>query len=75
MKVLAAMSGGVDSAVAAARLVAAGHDVTGDKVHSYLNILLSLLAFYKFLRMQELYDLLLPLKLNTDFSDLKVFSL
>lgn len=29
MKVLAAMSGGVDSAVAAARLVAAGHDVTG----------------------------------------------
>jgi tRNA-specific 2-thiouridylase len=29
MKVLAAMSGGVDSAVAAARAVAAGHDVTG----------------------------------------------
>ncbi|HJE51403.1 MAG TPA: tRNA 2-thiouridine(34) synthase MnmA [Tessaracoccus flavescens] len=29
MKVLVAMSGGVDSAVAAARLVAAGHDVTG----------------------------------------------
>lgn len=29
MKVLAAMSGGVDSAVAAARMVAAGHDVTG----------------------------------------------
>ncbi|MEA5154515.1 tRNA 2-thiouridine(34) synthase MnmA [Raineyella sp.] len=29
MKVLAAMSGGVDSAVAAARLVDAGHDVTG----------------------------------------------
>ena len=29
MKVLAAMSGGVDSAVAAARLVDAGHDVVG----------------------------------------------
>ncbi len=29
MKVLAAMSGGVDSAVAAARVVAAGHEVTG----------------------------------------------
>lgn len=29
MKVLAAMSGGVDSAVAAARMVEAGHDVTG----------------------------------------------
>lgn len=29
MKVLAAMSGGVDSAVAAARMVAAGHQVTG----------------------------------------------
>src|SRR6185369_15357215 len=29
MKVLAAMSGGVDSAVAAARAVAAGHDVVG----------------------------------------------
>ncbi|WP_375503915.1 tRNA 2-thiouridine(34) synthase MnmA [uncultured Jatrophihabitans sp.] len=29
MKLLAAMSGGVDSAVAAARAVAAGHDVTG----------------------------------------------
>ena len=29
MRVLAAMSGGVDSAVAAARLVAAGHEVTG----------------------------------------------
>ena len=29
MKVLAAMSGGVDSAVAAARAAAAGHDVTG----------------------------------------------
>lgn len=29
MKVLVAMSGGVDSSVAAARLVAAGHDVTG----------------------------------------------
>lgn len=29
MKVLAAMSGGVDSAVAAARAVGAGHDVTG----------------------------------------------
>src|SRR6201992_4340517 len=29
MKVIAAMSGGVDSAVAAARAVAAGHDVTG----------------------------------------------
>lgn len=29
MKVLAALSGGVDSAVAAARVVAAGHDVTG----------------------------------------------
>ena len=29
MRILAAMSGGVDSAVAAARLVDAGHDVTG----------------------------------------------
>src|SRR5699024_10815467 len=29
MRVLAAMSGGVDSAVAAARMVAAGHDVVG----------------------------------------------
>ena len=29
MRVLAAMSGGVDSAVAAARAVAAGHDVVG----------------------------------------------
>ncbi|HSN44416.1 MAG TPA: tRNA 2-thiouridine(34) synthase MnmA [Propionibacteriaceae bacterium] len=29
MRVLASMSGGVDSAVAAARMVAAGHDVTG----------------------------------------------
>ena len=29
MRVLAAMSGGVDSAVAAARAVDAGHDVTG----------------------------------------------
>ena len=29
MRILAALSGGVDSAVAAARLVAAGHDVTG----------------------------------------------
>lgn len=29
MRILAAMSGGVDSAVAAARMVAAGHDVTG----------------------------------------------
>ena len=29
MRILAAMSGGVDSAVAAARLVEAGHDVTG----------------------------------------------
>ncbi|MEL4357922.1 MULTISPECIES: tRNA 2-thiouridine(34) synthase MnmA [unclassified Luteococcus] len=29
MRVLVAMSGGVDSAVAAARMVAAGHDVTG----------------------------------------------
>ena len=29
MKVLAAMSGGVDSAVAAARAAEAGHDVTG----------------------------------------------
>ena len=29
MKVLAAMSGGVDSAVAAARAVDAGHEVTG----------------------------------------------
>jgi tRNA-specific 2-thiouridylase len=29
MRVLAAMSGGVDSAVAAARMAAAGHDVTG----------------------------------------------
>ena len=29
MRVLVAMSGGVDSAVAAARLVAAGHEVTG----------------------------------------------
>ncbi|MDT4920263.1 MAG: tRNA-uridine 2-sulfurtransferase, partial [Pseudonocardiales bacterium] len=29
MKILAAMSGGVDSAVAAARAVDAGHDVTG----------------------------------------------
>lgn len=35
MKVLVAMSGGVDSSVAAARLVAAGHDVTG--VHLALN--------------------------------------
>ena len=29
MKVVAAMSGGVDSAVAAARAAEAGHDVTG----------------------------------------------
>jgi len=29
MRVLAAMSGGVDSAVAAARMVEAGHDVVG----------------------------------------------
>ncbi|MCG7297085.1 hypothetical protein MHJ86_09515, partial [Corynebacterium afermentans] len=29
MRVLAAMSGGVDSSVAAARLVEAGHDVVG----------------------------------------------
>ena len=29
MKVLAALSGGVDSAVAAARMADAGHDVTG----------------------------------------------
>lgn len=29
MRVLAAMSGGVDSAVAAARMAEAGHDVTG----------------------------------------------
>ncbi|RDH10649.1 tRNA 2-thiouridine(34) synthase MnmA, partial [Tsukamurella pulmonis] len=29
MRVLAAMSGGVDSAVAAARAVEAGHDVVG----------------------------------------------
>lgn len=29
MRVIAAMSGGVDSAVAAARAVDAGHDVTG----------------------------------------------
>lgn len=29
MKVLAALSGGVDSAVAAARAVEAGHEVTG----------------------------------------------
>ena len=29
MKVLAAMSGGVDSSVAAARMVDAGHDVVG----------------------------------------------
>ncbi len=35
MRVLAAMSGGVDSAVAAARLVAAGHEVTG--IHLALN--------------------------------------
>ncbi|WP_144793211.1 tRNA 2-thiouridine(34) synthase MnmA [Kocuria palustris] len=35
MRVLAAMSGGVDSAVAAARAVDAGHDVTG--VHLALN--------------------------------------
>ncbi|MDO5619575.1 tRNA 2-thiouridine(34) synthase MnmA [Kocuria sp.] len=35
MRVLAAMSGGVDSAVAAARAVEAGHDVTG--VHLALN--------------------------------------
>jgi tRNA-specific 2-thiouridylase len=35
VKVLAAMSGGVDSAVAAARAVEAGHDVTG--VHLALN--------------------------------------
>ena len=35
MKILAAMSGGVDSAVAAARAVDAGHDVTG--VHLALN--------------------------------------
>ncbi|MGI8696106.1 MAG: tRNA 2-thiouridine(34) synthase MnmA [Mycobacteriales bacterium] len=36
MKVLAAMSGGVDSAVAAARAVDAGHDVTG--VHLALSL-------------------------------------
>lgn len=35
MRVLVAMSGGVDSSVAAARLVAAGHEVTG--VHLALN--------------------------------------
>ncbi|MGW4801225.1 tRNA 2-thiouridine(34) synthase MnmA, partial [Nonomuraea sp. NPDC004297] len=29
LRVLAAMSGGVDSAVAAARIAEAGHDVTG----------------------------------------------
>ena len=36
MKVLAAMSGGVDSAVAAARAVDAGHDVVG--VHLALSL-------------------------------------
>jgi tRNA-uridine 2-sulfurtransferase len=36
VRVLAAMSGGVDSAVAAARAVAAGHDVTG--VHLALSV-------------------------------------
>ena len=35
MRVLAAMSGGVDSSVAAARMVDAGHDVTG--VHMALS--------------------------------------
>ena len=37
MKILAAMSGGVDSSVAAAELVRAGHDVSGVYMKNWIN--------------------------------------
>ena len=37
MKILAAMSGGVDSSVAAAVLVRAGHDVSGVYMKNWIN--------------------------------------